>query len=133
MTQAHALATICRTEDWSAWSGCEVVLSVGRAPNGAETIVISPNPQRTRLDPDDPESRVASLSPAIADSLRGCESQYCRGTWYVTVPACIYRQWPQPTPPAAHAQPVETPPVAWEQARTRHEEQHDVKIWKFFT
>src|SRR5690349_18138880 len=43
-TQAHALADIYRTDDYSAWVGHRVVLSTGRAPNGADTILISPVP-----------------------------------------------------------------------------------------
>jgi hypothetical protein len=43
-TQAHALASICGTDDYSAWVGHRVVLSTGRAPNGADTISISPVP-----------------------------------------------------------------------------------------
>ena len=27
--------------------------------------------------------------------IRGCEAQYHRGTWYVTVPPETYRRWPQ--------------------------------------
>lgn len=46
-TQAETLATICKTEDYSEWKGYEVVLSVGKAPNGADTIVISPLPDGT--------------------------------------------------------------------------------------
>ncbi len=41
-TQAEALATITRTDDYLLWHGCQAVLSAGRAPNGAATIVISP-------------------------------------------------------------------------------------------
>lgn len=43
-TQAHGLASICGTEDYTAWVGHRVVLSTGRAPNGADTILISPVP-----------------------------------------------------------------------------------------
>lgn len=43
-TQATALATICKTDDYSRWQGHEVVLSVGKAPTGSDTIVISPVP-----------------------------------------------------------------------------------------
>jgi hypothetical protein len=43
-TQAHALADICRSEDYTTWVGHRVVLSTGRAPNGADTILISPVP-----------------------------------------------------------------------------------------
>jgi hypothetical protein len=47
-TQAHALATITGTDDYSAWAGHQVVLSTGRAPNGSDTIVISPVPDVAR-------------------------------------------------------------------------------------
>jgi hypothetical protein len=40
-TQATALATICGTDDYTRWQGYEVVLSTGKAPNGADTILIS--------------------------------------------------------------------------------------------
>jgi hypothetical protein len=43
-TQARSLATICKTDDYSKWHGHEVVLSTGKAPNGADTILISPVP-----------------------------------------------------------------------------------------
>lgn len=43
-TQAHALATICRDNDYTAWVGHRVVLSTGRAPNGADTVLVSPVP-----------------------------------------------------------------------------------------
>lgn len=43
-TQATALATICKTDDFSKWPGFEVVLSTGKAPNGMDTILISPVP-----------------------------------------------------------------------------------------
>lgn len=43
-TQATALATICKTPDYTLWQGHEVVLSTGKAPNGADTILISPVP-----------------------------------------------------------------------------------------
>jgi hypothetical protein len=43
-TQAQALATICKTDDYTRWHGHEVVLSTGKAPNGADTILISPVP-----------------------------------------------------------------------------------------
>ncbi len=43
-TQATALAVICKTEDFTRWPGHEVVLSTGKAPNGADTILISPVP-----------------------------------------------------------------------------------------
>lgn len=46
-TQATALATICKTYDYSQWQGHEVVLSTGKAPNGADTILISPVPDTT--------------------------------------------------------------------------------------
>lgn len=45
-TQAQALATVCKTEDFTVWRGNEVVLSVGKAPNGSDTIVISPLPDK---------------------------------------------------------------------------------------
>jgi hypothetical protein len=44
VTQARSLATICKTDDYSLWRGHEVVLSSGKAPNGADTILISPVP-----------------------------------------------------------------------------------------
>ncbi len=43
-TQATALAIICKTHDYTLWQGNEVVLSTGRAPNGSDTILISPVP-----------------------------------------------------------------------------------------
>lgn len=43
-TQAVALASICKTDDYTMWEGSEVVLSTSKAPNGADTIVISPLP-----------------------------------------------------------------------------------------
>ena len=43
-TQAHALAAICKSDDYSKWGGHEVLLSVTKAPNGADTIVINPVP-----------------------------------------------------------------------------------------
>jgi hypothetical protein len=43
-TQATALAVICKTDDYTRWQGHEVVLSTGKAPNGAATILISPVP-----------------------------------------------------------------------------------------
>lgn len=43
-TQAQALASICKTDDYSQWPGHEVVLSSGKAPNGKDTIIISPLP-----------------------------------------------------------------------------------------
>lgn len=46
-TQAEALATITGTDDYTRWPGHEIVLSVGRAPNGSETLVISPIPDKS--------------------------------------------------------------------------------------
>lgn len=43
-TQATALATICKTGDYTRWQGHEVVLSTSKAPNGMDTILISPVP-----------------------------------------------------------------------------------------
>jgi hypothetical protein len=43
-TQAFSLASVCATEDWSKWVGHSVVISVGRAPNGKDIILISPVP-----------------------------------------------------------------------------------------
>ncbi len=43
-TQATSLATICKDDDYIAWVGHRVVLSTGRAPNGADTILLSPVP-----------------------------------------------------------------------------------------
>lgn len=45
-TQCLALAAICRTDDYDDWHGFEVVLSVSKAPNGSDTIVISPVPDQ---------------------------------------------------------------------------------------
>lgn len=41
-TQCVALASLCGTEDYTLWKGKRVRLSVGRANNGKDTIVISP-------------------------------------------------------------------------------------------
>ncbi len=46
-TQAFSLASVCATEDWSKWVGHSAVISVGRAPNGKDTILISPVPDVT--------------------------------------------------------------------------------------
>lgn len=46
-TQAMSLATICGSEDYTTWPGHRVVLSTGKAPNGADTILISPVPDST--------------------------------------------------------------------------------------
>ena len=43
-TQAHNLATVCGTDDYTTWVGHRVVLSTGRATNGSDTILISPVP-----------------------------------------------------------------------------------------
>lgn len=43
-TQAQALATICKSNDYTLWVGYEVVLSSAKAPNGKDTILISPLP-----------------------------------------------------------------------------------------
>lgn len=45
-TQATALAAICGSDDYTTWPGYRVVLSAGKAPNGADTIVISPLPDK---------------------------------------------------------------------------------------
>lgn len=47
-TQANALAVVCDTDDFTRWPGHQVVLSTGRAPNGADTITISPVPDVAR-------------------------------------------------------------------------------------
>ena len=47
-TQASSLATICKSDDYSRWKGHEVVLSTGKAPNGADTILISPIPDAAK-------------------------------------------------------------------------------------
>lgn len=41
-TQSVALATICNTDDYTRWKGHEIILSVGKAQNGKDTIIISP-------------------------------------------------------------------------------------------
>lgn len=46
-TQATSLATICGSDDYTTWQGHRVVLSTGKAPNGADTILISPVPDST--------------------------------------------------------------------------------------
>lgn len=52
-TQATALASICKSEDYSSWKGYEVVLSTGKAPNGSDTIVVSPLPDTKADNPFD--------------------------------------------------------------------------------
>lgn len=49
-TQANALATITGTDDYTQWQGHQVVLSTGRAPNGSDTITISPVPDAARVN-----------------------------------------------------------------------------------
>jgi hypothetical protein len=51
-TQATALAMICKTDDYTRWQGHEVVLSTGKAPNGADTILLSPVPDAPSPTPD---------------------------------------------------------------------------------
>lgn len=41
-TQSMALAAICGSDDFTRWKGNEIILSVGKAQNGKDTIVISP-------------------------------------------------------------------------------------------
>lgn len=48
-TQARSLATICKTDDFTQWQGFEVVLSTGKSPSGADTILISPVPDAPAL------------------------------------------------------------------------------------
>jgi len=50
-TQATSLATICKDDDYTTWVGHRVVLSTGRAPNGADTILISPVPDAAPVAP----------------------------------------------------------------------------------
>jgi hypothetical protein len=57
-TQSHALAAICNSDDYTRWTGHEVVLSVAKAPNGMDTILISPIP-----DPPTPASGAAVPAP----------------------------------------------------------------------
>jgi hypothetical protein len=62
-TQARSLATICKTDDYSMWKGYEVVLSTGKAPNGADTILISPIPD---APPPKPAAQVEEPSESDA-------------------------------------------------------------------
>ena len=47
-TQSFRMAEITHTDDYTAWIGHQVVLSVARAQNGADTIAISPVPDAVR-------------------------------------------------------------------------------------
>ena len=42
-----------------------------------------------------PQSALDKMPAATVAGIRGCEAQYHRGTWYVTVPPETYRQWPR--------------------------------------
>jgi hypothetical protein len=44
VTHCRSLAQISGSDDYTLWQGHEVVLSTGRAPNGSDTILISPVP-----------------------------------------------------------------------------------------
>ncbi len=52
-TQANALAIVTGSDDYTLWPGHRVVLSTGRAPNGSDTIVISPVPDALKRGNDD--------------------------------------------------------------------------------
>ena len=41
-----------------------------------------------------PDTKVDALPAAVRADLNRCESAYSRGTWFVTVPAEVYRAWP---------------------------------------
>lgn len=40
-----------------------------------------------------PQAAVESLPAAIAEGIRGCEAQYSRGNYYITVPAARQAAW----------------------------------------
>ena len=42
-----------------------------------------------------PTSALETIPAATMAGIKGCEAQYHRGTWYVTVPPETYRSWPQ--------------------------------------
>ena len=46
-TQTLTLMEITGTDEYPLWHGYQVVLSVGRAPNGTDTITISPVPDKS--------------------------------------------------------------------------------------
>jgi hypothetical protein len=50
-TQAQSIATVTASDDFTHWPGFEIVLSVGRAPNGSDTILISPVPDKPAPTP----------------------------------------------------------------------------------
>lgn len=50
-TQAFAFAAACASTESAHWVGCKVQLSVGIAPNKAETIVVSAPPAATPPQP----------------------------------------------------------------------------------
>ena len=60
-TQAEALAAIAGSDDYTRWPGLEIVLSEGRAPNGAATLLISPLPDKL------PAAPTADTVPAEAE------------------------------------------------------------------
>lgn len=44
-TQAYALAAACGSQETDNWAGHTVLLSVGMAPNGQETIIVTAAPE----------------------------------------------------------------------------------------
>ena len=63
-TQAMSLADITHTDNYEAWIGHQVVLSTGRAPNGSDTILISPIPDPPPAVPSINSSAPAAEAPA---------------------------------------------------------------------
>jgi hypothetical protein len=70
-TQARSLATICKTDDYSMWKGYEVVLSTGKAPNGADTILISPIPD---APPPKPAAQVEEPAAPEGGAVHGADA-----------------------------------------------------------
>lgn len=42
------------------------------------------------------EAALETLPARLREQIRGCEAQYHRGKWFVTVPAPIWNTWPTP-------------------------------------
>lgn len=79
-TQATALATICKTDDFSKWQGHEVVLSTSKAPNGMDTILISPVP-------DAPAQPAKALTAAIEEEGAPDDEAELAAMWDTAAPS----------------------------------------------
>jgi len=65
-TQAYAMAAACGSPETDNWAGHTVLLSVGMAPNGQETIVVTAKPEAHAEDAPGPATVTVAADDDVA-------------------------------------------------------------------